>query len=57
MKVIKENKSLKEVLLKNKVIKKKFTEKELDWYLDPKNYLGTAIEQVENAIKTLRGKS
>lgn len=54
MKVIKENKSLKEVLLKNKVIKKKFTEKELDWYLDPKNYLGTAIEQVENVIKKLR---
>lgn len=57
MKVIKENKSLKEVLLKNEIIKKKFTEKELDWYLDPKNYLGTAIEQVENVIKTLRGKS
>jgi adenylosuccinate lyase len=56
MKVIKENKSLKEVLLKNEIIKKKFTEKELDWYLDPKNYLGTAIEQVENVIKTLRGK-
>jgi adenylosuccinate lyase len=57
MKVIKENKTLKEILLKNETIKKNFTEKELDWYLDPKNYLGTAIEQVENAIKTLRGKS
>ena len=56
MKVIKENKSLKEILLKNETIKKKFTEKELDWYLDPKNYLGTAVEQVENVIKTLRVK-
>jgi adenylosuccinate lyase len=57
MKVVKENKNLKEVLLKNGIIKKKFTEKELDWYLDPKNYLGTAVQQVENAVKTLRGKS
>ncbi len=57
MKVIKENKSLKEVLLKNETIKKKFTGKELDWYLDPKNYIGTAVEQVENVIKTLRVKS
>jgi len=57
MKAIKENKTLKEVLLKNEIIKKKFTKKELDWYLDPKNYLGTAVEQVENVVKTLRGKS
>jgi len=57
MKVIKENKGLKEILLKNSIIKKKLTEKELDWYLNPKNYLGTAVEQVENVIKTLRGKS
>jgi adenylosuccinate lyase len=57
MKVIKENKNLKEILLKNEIIKKKFTEKELDWYLNPKNYLGTAVQQVENVVKTLRGKS
>ncbi len=57
MKVIKENKNLKEILLKDKIIKKKFTGKELDWYLDPKNYIGTAVEQVENAVKTLKGKS
>jgi adenylosuccinate lyase len=56
MRVIKENKSLKEILLKNEIIKKKFTEKELDWYLNPGNYIGTAVEQVENAIKTLRVK-
>jgi len=57
MKVMKENKSLKEILVKDKIIKKKFTEKELDWYLDPKNYLGTSVQQVENVVKTLRGKS
>jgi adenylosuccinate lyase len=56
MKVLKENKTLKEVLLKNDVIKKNFTEEELNRYLDPKNYLGTAVEQVENVIKVLRGE-
>ena len=54
MKVMKENKSLKEVLLENETIKKKFTEEELDWYLNPKNYLGTAVEQVENVIRKLK---
>ena len=54
IKTVKENKTLKEILLKNEIIKKKFTEKELDWYLDSKNYLGTAIEQVENTLKTLK---
>ncbi|MDI6826424.1 MAG: adenylosuccinate lyase [Candidatus Aenigmarchaeota archaeon] len=54
MKVVKEDKTLKEVLLKNEMIKKKFTEEELEWYLEPKNYLGTAVEQVENVIKKLK---
>ncbi len=56
MRVIKEKKSLKEILLRDKIIKKKFTEKELDWYLNPKNYIGTAVEQVENVIQSLRVK-
>jgi adenylosuccinate lyase len=56
MKVLKENKTLKEVLLENNVIKKNFTEEELDKYLDPKNYLGTAVQQVENVIRVLREK-
>lgn len=54
IKVMKENKTLKEVLSENEIIKKKFTGKELDWYLDPKNYLGTAVEQVENVVKKLK---
>jgi len=54
IKVMKQNKTLKEVLTENETIKKKFTGKELDWYLDPENYLGTAVEQVENVVKTLR---
>jgi len=54
IKTTKENKTFKEVLMKDELIKKKFTEKELDWYLDPENYLGTAIQQVENVIKVLK---
>ncbi len=54
LKVLKENRSLKEVLSENEIIRNNFTEKELDWYIDPKNYLGTAIEQVENIIKKLK---
>jgi adenylosuccinate lyase len=54
IKTMKENKSLKEVLLKDEIIKKNFAEKELDWYLDYKNYIGTAAEQVENVTKQLR---
>jgi len=46
-----EKKSLKEILLKNDVIKKVLSEREIDEALDPKNYLGTAVEQVELAIK------
>lgn len=54
IKTTKESKTFKEVLLQNEIIKKKFTEKELDWHLDPENYLGTAIQQVENVIKVLK---
>lgn len=54
IKVTKSNKTLKEILTENEIIKKKFTGKELDWYLDPENYLGTAVEQVENVVKKLK---
>jgi len=54
IKTTKENKPFKEVLLQDKIVKSKFSEKELDWYLDPENYLGTAVEQVENVIKKLK---
>ena len=54
--VKKENRDLKEILLENEIVKKKLSKKELDYYLDPKNYLGTAVEQVENVIKILREK-
>ncbi len=51
--VIKTGKSLKEVLI-NKDISKYFTESELEWYLNPKNYLGNAVKQVENVVNKLK---
>ena len=51
--VIKTGKSLKEVL-ENKGISKYFTETELNWYLDPKNYIGNAVKQVETAVAKLK---
>ncbi len=51
--VVKTGKSLKEVLLNND-ISRYFTENELGWYLDPKNYLGNAVKQVENVISRLK---
>ena len=41
----------REVLLKNDLVKRILSKKEIDEALDPRNYLGTAVEQVELAIK------
>ena len=41
----------REVLLKNDLVKRMLSKKEIDEALDPRNYLGTAVEQVELAIK------
>ncbi len=42
-----DNKPFKLVLLEDKLISSKLTEKEIDRALNPKNYLGTAIKQAE----------
>jgi adenylosuccinate lyase len=41
----------REVLLGNKIVRTKLSEKEVDEVLDPRNYLGTAIEQVQRVVK------
>jgi len=46
-----DKKPFKEVLLSNEVIRRMLTEEEINEVLNPKNYLGTAVEQVEQAIK------
>jgi len=49
-----EKRHFKEILLNNETIRKFLSEEEVSEALDPKNYLGTTIEQIENAIKVTR---
>lgn len=46
-----EGRSFKEVLLGDKTVSSKLSAEEIDEALDPKNYLGTAIEQVNLMVK------
>jgi len=46
-----EKRSFKEILLQDKVICKKLSEKEIVDVLKPKNYLGTAKQQVRRMVK------
>jgi len=48
--------SLKEILLKNPQVKKRFNAKELERLLDPRNYIGTAREQVDDVLKAIGKK-
>jgi len=46
-----ERRHFKEILLEDKIVSRKLTEKEIDEALKPKNYLGTAKEQVVRIVK------
>ncbi|MBS7636305.1 adenylosuccinate lyase [Candidatus Bathyarchaeota archaeon] len=46
-----EKRPFKEVLLEDKVVSKKLSEKEIDDALNPRNYLGTALRQIELMVK------
>ncbi len=54
MKCWKERRSLKEVMLEDEEASGLVTEAELDDWLNPENYIGTAVEQVERAVHSLR---
>ncbi|RJX15812.1 adenylosuccinate lyase [Candidatus Bathyarchaeota archaeon] len=54
LKSLMEDKNFGEILLSDENIKKMFDEKELKEILEPANYLGTTIEQIEAAIKKTR---
>ncbi|MDH5438475.1 MAG: hypothetical protein OEX76_06195, partial [Candidatus Bathyarchaeota archaeon] len=41
----------KEALLKNDAVRRTLSEKEVDDALNPRNYLGTAIEQVDHVVQ------
>jgi len=46
-----EGKPFKQVLLEDKLVGSKLSEKEIDSALNPKNYLGTAVQQAERFAK------
>jgi adenylosuccinate lyase len=46
-----EKRHVREILLEDKVIREKLSKKEADDALNPRNYLGTALEQVELMVK------
>jgi adenylosuccinate lyase len=52
----KDNKFIKEIIIKNRKIKEKFSLEELDNLLDPHKYIGKAVEQVENLLIYLKKK-
>jgi adenylosuccinate lyase len=47
-----DKKDFKQVLLEDKFVSGKLTEKEIDYALNPKNYLGTAVKQAEKFGKS-----
>lgn len=51
-----EKRPFKEVLLDDKVVTRNLSEKEIDHALNPKNYLGTAVKQVELAAEKKAGE-
>jgi adenylosuccinate lyase len=50
MKAFEQNRPFKDILLDDPYLNKEFTESELDTWLDPINYLGSAPEKVEQVI-------
>lgn len=46
--------SMKSILLANSEINTRFSEAEIDDLLDPRQYIGTAVQQVENAVNFIR---
>jgi len=51
-----EKRHFREILLEEKVVLEKLSKKEIDEALNPRNYLGTALEQVELMVKKTRGE-
>ena len=49
-----EKRHFREILLKDEVVSGKLSEREIDDALNPRNYLGTALEQVELMVKKTR---
>ncbi len=54
LKCVKEKIPFKKAILEHEVLGKLVTEKELEEWLNPRNYIGTAVEQVERIIQRLK---
>jgi adenylosuccinate lyase len=54
IKAWKEKVFMSNILIGNKQIKEKFSKEELETLFDPSNYIGKAVEQVDNLIKILK---
>ena len=53
---LKNNLSLKDAALRNKIIAENITEKQIDNILNPETYIGLAVEQAELIIKDIKDK-
>jgi len=51
-----EKRHFREILLEEKVVLEKLSKKEIDEALNPRNYLGTALEQVDLMVRKTRGE-
>jgi len=51
-----ERRSLREVMLEDDEVGKMVTKADLDDWLKPENYIGTAVEQVDRVVETLRAR-
>jgi len=49
-----EKRSFKEILAEDSTVHKMLSEREISEVLDPRNYLGTAVKQVELVVKTTK---
>jgi adenylosuccinate lyase len=46
-----EKRLFNEILVENSTVQKMLSKREIDEALDPRNYLGTAVKQVELVVK------
>jgi len=49
-----EKQPFKKILLQDKTVREKLSEKEIDRALNPRNYLGTAIKQIDIIIRNTK---
>ena len=51
-----EQRSFKEILLENEIIKKYFNQIEIEQIMDPRNYLGTALQQINLVLQKTKNE-